>query len=228
MTLDARLDDLRNDRAHGALDLALIGLDIARDWRAAGRSLDELADRLRGMHPSIATLANLASAIDAGRDLDELRRSLVEGNARIASRLRRLIPPHQAIVTLSNSSTVRAALPVLRPRLVVVLESLPGGEGKAMADAVKALEVRLEPDAAMGKIAAEVDCALVGVDSCDDAGNLIHKIGTLPLALCCRHAGKPFYAAGHSFKRTEHVLEPPTDPLFDLTPHDLITALVTV
>ena len=224
MTLDERLAALRADRVHGAIELALTGLDLARDWLAEGRPVDPLTASLRAMHPAIATLANLAAAIDAGADLTELRDRLVEGNARIVRNLRRVIGPGRAIVTLSNSSTVREALPGLEPRLVIVLESQPGGEGKAMAQALAGLPVRLEPDAAMGKVAEEVDCALVGIDSFDEPGNLVHKVGTLPLALCCRRAGKPLYAAGHSFKRTAQALaHHPADPLFDLTPADLVT-----
>ncbi len=226
MTLEARLQALREDRTHGALELAVIALDLARDWRDAGRPTDELTTALRAMHPAIATLANLAAAVDAGQDLSDLRGRLVEGPARIARNLAPRIAPGQAIVTLSNSSTLRAVLPRLEPRLVVVLESQPGGEGRAMAAALEALCVRVEPDSAMGKAAEEVDCALVGVDAFDDQGNLVHKVGTLPLALCCRHAGKPFYAAGHSFKRSSRALETqPEDPLFDRTPAELVTII---
>jgi translation initiation factor 2B subunit (eIF-2B alpha/beta/delta family) len=93
----------------------------------------------------------------------------------------------------------------------------------------------LIPDSAIGNIVPQVDCAVIGVDTFDRTGAVVHKVGTLPLALCCRHFGKPFYAAGHSLKFTERRLEgglPEPDQelesqLFDCTPGELITRLVT-
>ena len=86
------------------------------------------------------------------------------------------------------------------------------------------------PDAAMGRIVPSVDCALVGIDAFDRSGAILHKVGTLPLALCCAHFHKPFYAAGHSFKLsptpTAEMLAS-AGPRFDRTPPELITALVT-
>ena len=44
------------------------------------------------------------------------------------------------------------------------------------------------------------DLALAGVDTFLTTGAVVNKMGTLPLALACRHHGKPLYAAGSSFK----------------------------
>jgi len=171
-----------------------------------------------------------------------VRQSLAEGNQRIAERLRRWIAPRSSVITLSNSSTVRDALLLLPAAAVYVLESHPGGEGAQMADALRAgmasrqssATVQLIPDAAMGNVVPRVDCALVGIDTYDRTGAILHKVGTLPLALCCRHFGKPFYAAGHSFKFADRVLGGLPEPkaaleaqLFDCTPAELITRLVT-
>jgi translation initiation factor 2B subunit (eIF-2B alpha/beta/delta family) len=227
------------------MDLALEAVDLARDWLAAGREPAELAQQLQAMHPAIATVRNVG-AIVAGagaelpRRLTGLRASLVEGNGRIARNLRGLIQAGSAVITLSNSSTVRVALVTLEVGRAYVLESQPGGEGREMAAALEAGlagvggTVQLVPDSAMGNVVPEVDCALVGIDAFDPGGAIYHKVGTLPLALCCRHFNKPFYAAGHSLKRVGHELGrlPESDrPLeaqrFDRTPAELITELVS-
>jgi translation initiation factor 2B subunit (eIF-2B alpha/beta/delta family) len=147
---------------------------------------------------------------------------------------------------LSNSTTVRDVLLALGVRSVYVLESQPGGEGKQLAEALRdGLKagsrlasrqdlVHLVPDSAVGNIVPRVDCALVGVDTILRDGAILHKVGTLPLALCCQRFGKPFYAAGHSFKFTERESKGLPEPdealesqLFDCTPADLITKIIT-
>ena len=244
--LDARLDRFEQNRVSGAVDLALEALSIADNWIAAGRDLEELADRLASMHSAIATVSNVAALLVQDRDgdgptrarIEQARRSLVEGNALIARNLKRLIAPGSTIITLSNSSTVRAAVEACGVGAVYALESHPGGEGARLAEQLQSaglpgLNVHLISDAAMGNIVPEVDCALVGIDTFDRAGTILHKVGTLPLALCCRHFGKPLFAAGHSLKRVEHRIQTPPAPpkgepqLFDRTPAELITTLVT-
>lgn len=224
-----RVDRLRANTVSGALDLAVEAIDIAL---AAPQARGELAREFQAMHPAIVTVANVGRLLAKGAaeaELAALRRSLVEGNRLIASHVARLVPPTARVITLSHSSTVEAALSG-RPGRVCVLESLPGGEGRTLAEKLGAA---LVADAAMGQVVPSIDCALVGIDAYDRSGAILHKVGTLPLALCCAHFGKPFYAAGHSFKLS------PTDTarlpesavgagsLFDRTPPELIAAIVT-
>ena len=244
--LDARLARFERNRVSGAVDLAIEALSIGDEWIAAGGDLAKLADRLASMHPAIATIANVAALLVSDRSEDEAaparieqaRRSFVEGNTLIARNLRTLIAPGSTIVTLSNSSTVRTAVEALGVEAIYVLESYPGGEGAQLAQQLReagrtGLGVHLIPDAAMGNIVPEVDCALVGIDTFDRAGTILHKVGTLPLALCCRHFHKPLFAAGHSLKRVDYDMEAvPAEPegeaqLFDRTPAEFITKLVT-
>ncbi len=244
--LDARLDRFERNRVSGAVDLALEALSIADGWIAAGRDLDELADRLSAMHRAIATVSNVATLLVSDRSgddpararIEQARRSLVEGNALIARNLKPLIAPGSTIITLSNSTTVRAAVEALGVATVYALESHPGGEGARLAEQLRSgglpsLKVHLTPDAAMGNVVPEVDCGLVGIDTFDSVGTILHKVGTLPLALCCRHFDKPLFAAGHSLKRVAYEIQavpapPEGEPrLFDHTPAGLITKLVT-
>jgi translation initiation factor 2B subunit (eIF-2B alpha/beta/delta family) len=239
--LAAGLDRLRRDRTRGALDLALEAIDLAKLWMAEGQNVDDLAKQLQSMHPAIATVRNVGGLLlNHPGAIDQLEQSLRQGNERIARNLRSLIPSGAKVITLSNSSTVREALVALKPSLIFVMESLPGGEGRDMAASLEKQlgpsggEARLILDGAACVTVPKIDCALVGIDAFDAAGAIYHKIGTLPLAQCCRQFGKPFYAAGHSLKRVEGTLGPvpePADPgspqLFDRTPPDLITRLVT-
>lgn len=218
-----RVDQLREDRSSGALDLAIAAIDIALDARDCW---PDLAREFQSLHAAIVTVANVGRLLGTTNpDLAGLRHSLVKGNAKIAAHLAPLLPDGVRIVTISNSSTVAAALKGASPAAVYTLESLPGGEGRVLADKLGATVV---PDAAMGRVVPSIDCALVGVDAYDRSGAIIHKVGTLPLALCCAHFRKPFYAAGHSFKLSPvDTAELETGPHFDRTPPELITAIVT-
>ena len=221
-----RLERLRADTASGATSLAVAAIDIALD---APQDWPQLAHEFRSMHPAIVTVANVGRLLESKNpDLPGLRRSLLDGNQRIAARLAPLLPPGARIITISRSSTVEAAL-AGRGSSVWVLESLPGGEGRLLAESLNA---KLIPDALMGQAAPLVDCALVGIDAFDGDGAILHKTGTLPLALCCAHFGKPFYAAGHSFKlspaRTDDLLPARGEfTLFDRIPPELITRIIT-
>jgi translation initiation factor 2B subunit (eIF-2B alpha/beta/delta family) len=246
-SLEQRIAALRRNRVAGAVDLALEALDLARDWLASGRQAAELAGELRHMHPAIATVGNVAGLLeenspDLGSRIAEVHASLLEGNRLIAQNLRTFIPAGSKLITLSNSSTVREALFVLEPARVYVMRSLPGGEGEGQAEslgrgfAARGVHNQIEviPDTAIANVVPLVDCALAGIDSYDRDGAILHKVGTLPLALCCRHFRKPFYAAGHSLKLIAGKLPAPresgldaTEEMFDLTPDRLITKIVT-
>ena len=210
--------------------LALEALDLAL---AAPDARAELAQAFLRIHPAIVAVANVGRLLarsPAASELLALRQSLATGNQRIAAHAAALLPPRARILTLSDSSTVEAVLRAAAPWRVWVLESLPGGEGHVLA---ARLSAEVIPDAAMGRVVPEVDCALAGIDAFDQAGAILHKVGTLPLALCCARFGKPFYAVGHSFKLaptdTASVLEAAGEAglRFDRTPPDLITAILT-
>lgn len=223
-----RLEKLRHNAIAGAVELAVTAIDIALD---APDRWPQLAREFQSMHPAIVTVANVGRWLESkSGDLPALRRSLLEGNGRIAAHVAALLPPGARIITLSNSSTVRSALKAASPGCVYVLESLPGGEGRRFAADLHATVV---PDAAVGQIVPIIDCALVGIDAFDRAGAIVHKVGTLPLALCCAHFHTPFYAAGHSFKQcpgdTAQLLDAAgaAGSHFDRTPPELITAIIT-
>lgn len=246
-SLQSRLEGLRENRTSGAVDLALEALDIAEDWSASGRAVEELAAALETMHPAIAVVRNVAREIRSGSGdfagrMARLRDSLRNGNRIIASKVAELIPARPVVITLSNSSTVRDALVAIGARGVYVMESHPGGEGAAMADALRSALggkpghefVELIPDDAIGRFVPLCDCALVGIDAFDGTGAIWHKLGTLRLAQLCHEIGRPFYAVGHSLKRSgvELAPAPPVDAqtgarLFDRTPGELITGILT-
>src|SRR5213080_1416710 len=102
-------------------------------------------------------------------------------------------------------------------------------------------------DAAAGSLLAggEVDCVLVGADRIAANGDTANKIGTYPLAVLAERHGVPFYVVAPSStvdlgtpSGAEIPIEerdprevssrfPARNPAFDITPAELITAIVT-
>jgi len=118
------------------------------------------------------------------------------------------------------------------------------------------LDVTLVCDNAAARLMSEglVDLVLVGTDRVTANGDVVNKIGTLGLAILCRHFGIPFYVACPSSTfdaatatgadvaieerdgdevrswrgtRTAPASVKARNPAFDVTPHALVTAIVT-
>jgi methylthioribose-1-phosphate isomerase len=115
---------------------------------------------------------------------------------------------------------------------------------------------RVQPDSAAAAAMARgmVDCVLVGADRIAANGDVANKIGTYGLAIAARHHGVPFVVVAPSStvdtkladgagiaieerdarELTEYAGVPVTppgahafNPAFDVTPYDLVTAVVT-
>ncbi|MBO8182563.1 MAG: hypothetical protein H0Z28_07190 [Archaeoglobus sp.] len=109
------------------------------------------------------------------------------------------------VTTLSRSHIVENGL--VKVKKAIILESLPGGEGKDLAAWLKSREefkgeVVLTQDAKMGYAVRESDFVVVGADSICYRG-FVNKVGSLPLALISKHFGKPFVVASPSYKFLE-------------------------
>ena len=118
------------------------------------------------------------------------------------------------------------------------------------------IDVTLIPDVVAGSLMKRgaVDLVIVGADRIAANGDVANKIGTYPLAVLARHHGIPFYVAAPSstvdrttasgadiiieerdadeVRRGFGVLTAPADarvlsPAFDVTPAELITAIIT-
>ena len=113
------------------------------------------------------------------------------------------------------------------------------------------IQHRLIADSAAGRLlqTGGVDVALAGSDRICANGDVVNKVGTYPLALLCREHRVPFYAVaplssidfeapnGGAVEVEERAESEVTDfapvgtrawnPAFDVTPADLLTAIVT-
>jgi len=138
---------------------------------------------------------------------------------------------------------------------VYVKETRPAFQGmvtaRALADA--GLDVTVIPDSAARVFMKKVDKVVVGADTVMANGAVVNKIGTSLLALIAREFGVDFYVAAETYKFSPYTLRgervvievrSPTEvvdeswlrahpsvkvfnPVFDVTPPEFITAIVT-
>lgn len=133
-------------------------------------------------------------------------------------------------------------------------ETRPVGQGARLtvwelAQAGVPVTLLCDSMAASAMAAGNVDAVVVGADRITAQGDVANKIGTLGVAILARHFGIPFYVAAPvstidgsleegsaipiEMRSAEEVLPNPIEgvevwnPSFDVTPAELITAIVT-
>lgn len=224
------------DRRSGSVPIALRAaqglaqLTAERDVLRAARAL------LRA-HPTMAPLWRLLSDVlgarDPGAAAERFAERLTAEAAASADALRWILGRRGAVVlTHSSSSTVVAALDRVRARVggVICTQSLPGGEGRALARRLEraGYHVEVVPDAAAGAAAQRADLALVGADALSEDG-VTNKVGTRLVALAAHDAGIGCYALACSAKMmpARTWARVPLGPADETTPLGHFDAVVT-
>lgn len=234
------------DAERGSSAIAVDALWVLRD--AANRAVAtdggfstvaETAKALLDAHPTMAALANRVNRTMAGAGGPaDVVSAATNGIVRAfeadgaAATLAADTIGDGLVLTLSRSGTVREALLQARPA-VVVLASLPGGEGRAVGESLDAagLAVDVMADAAVYERlrAGDVDAVLFGADAVTADGTVSNKAGTWAVAHAAGRAGVPVYVACSSDKIRPADWTAPrsVEWLFDRTPASRITALLT-
>ena len=259
--VSANIEKIRNDREHGANQLAVEAMRTLALAAGSKAELFEAAQALMGVHTSMATIDNavvdmiaLLSALPDGTELmteasEYVTQALFEAEEaqkHIAGYALDVIPPGKVIFTLSYSNTVFGIIARCDPKRVIVAESRPRCEGAELAKLIaqEGIPVELVTDAEAGHFLPACDLVLTGADSIGPDGSVVNKMGTRLFAFAAKTLGIPFYAAGRTQKirQSEKIelerMEPEevSSPIpgvdihniyFDLTPAELITAIIT-
>lgn len=225
-----RVATVADDRTHGSTWLSRRALAVLRDeaalaaverwdgFETAERSGDDwtalttLAVSLRDARPSMAVVENrvnraMATASEEAtpaaveRAARETLTAAVEADDAAADAVAPLLG--ERVATLSRSGTVLRAIEEADSDAVLLAESRPGGEGRAVASSLAAERtVTLTTDAAFaGRLAAFApDALVVGADTILPDGRVVNKVGTYAAALAAERAGVPAYAVAASDK----------------------------
>jgi translation initiation factor 2B subunit (eIF-2B alpha/beta/delta family) len=168
--------------------------------------------------------------LEAQALIDGRRRAAASIAVQLSDRLKGAL-----VVTHSASATVREAVLHTPPERLVCTVSHPIEEGRAFADELRAagLTVELVADADAPAKLAEASLLLVGADTVFRDGALCNKIGTRTLAEAAANQRVPMIIACELIKLapidSEQAPPLPAEAreLFDLTPPELIDAVVT-
>lgn len=243
------------------------GLDIAHFLR----DMEAECDKLIAAQPAMASVFNRVTrfrgkartvcrksdnVMEAKRALimfieKEIKASLV-ALEKIALLGMELIPAEQAVMTYSQSGTVKEILArAFKNRgclQVLITEGRPVCEGQSLASSLArmGIDVVLAVDAAGDFLISKAGILIVGADRVTEKG-VVNKIGAKALAMLARDAGVPVYAAFEKDKFLDESRTPLQDrrhpscevfdsdhprlqvlnPYFELTPAALFTGYVT-
>ena len=226
--LQALVAPLRSDVVSGAATVAKTAAEVMR--RAAvrlpagsveelRRGLGEAGRKVLDAQPAMAPLVLLvrsvlaaaegADRLEAGRHAaagaaEDFRAGLEQRSRRVAEQAAAVLEGRRTIATISQSSTVRAALLLgdeARSRTVVCFESRPMREGRELATSLAAegVQVVFAVDAAAASLVPSCDVVLMGADSIGDGG-VVNKIGSAALAQAAARHGVPVYVLADESK----------------------------
>jgi len=190
------LEDIINDRRSGQSRILRKTIELLRSVEDDKRL--EVCKRVMEAHRIMVGLRWLYKRLEEGASLSEIEKEIEKADEESVKVLRDLVDG-KTVVTISRSHTLEKGL--VNASKVLILESSPAREGIDMARYLKgrSVEVHIFPDCAMGYAVKASDFAVVGVDAVFKNG-IINKVGTLPLALCCKHFSKNMYAIAQSYK----------------------------
>jgi len=224
------------------------------DEEAGVDELLALADRLRTARPSMAVVRNRVLRVLGNRtDPADIEAAAIDGIDRAVAARNEVVDrateqlDDASVLTLSWSGTVKEILTNGTVAHAFVAESRPAREGTELAETIADdVPTTVCTDAAVGHVLAteSVDAVLVSADTVLLDGRVVNKAGTRTAALAAAHEDCHVYVAAASDKVTtseavpvEHddasaVYDGPADldvrnPLFDVTPTDAITAIIT-
>jgi ribose 1,5-bisphosphate isomerase len=246
----ASIDDLAAELTSNAEAL----LEVMPAYAPPINVLHRVFSRLERAQRDALPVSRFREAI--AREAGEYRRWSEHARAKIALYATRVIPDGGVVFTFTLSETVLGALREAAGRgvqfRVLVTESRPNSDGTMTARALaeQGVQVEVGIDAGVGELLPRADVMLVGAEAVLSDGSAICKVGTYPAALVARRCGVPVYVLVDSMKvyaasllgrlpaldrlAAKDVLGDRTAPqapvvghLFDRTPADLISALVT-
>jgi translation initiation factor 2B subunit (eIF-2B alpha/beta/delta family) len=255
--LEERVEELRSARTHGGSWMArraVEGLaELAEDEAATSEELIErLAAAGRELAASRPDMGAVAGAVgrllatahaqahlppeELRRLVQEEARGLVAKRDRAARSIAIQLQPHLVdalVLTHSASATVHEALVHTPPAHVYCTVSAPLEEGRAFSESLReaGLSVELVEDERGPEVLAGVSLLLLGADTVYRDGTVCNKVGTRQLAEAASAHGVRTLVACEVIKLSPvDAAEAPDladEWNFDLTPPDLIDAIVT-
>ncbi len=231
---EARIYELSKDKVHGATFLTKECAEAFKELalRCTNRDvLSQSALKIAECRPMMASVFRLANEIlfelEKGSHPKRLAEvcegyiSKMQNSSKLAShKASALIGEGYTVLTHSFSSLVKDALICAYENgvdfNVICTESRPVMEGRSLAKELSetGIESRLIVDAAAPFLVKRCDLVLVGADGIGGFG-LVHKVGTLSIALAAKSYSTPFVSISPKVKFWPSAFLEPKEPLRD-------------
>ncbi len=245
--LDNLRRELLNERVRGAGWYARrVAEEICKNWRSIEgvSKLENIREVLLDVAPHMSSVRNVlelaleAFSLGGQHGLKNAMEAFLRYQrlciARIRENFRALLSRlgTESVVTISYSYLMLQSILGSRDlvKIVYVLESAPGCEGRVMYEQVKehGINVRLVEDMRVGSIIRiHRPLAMSGADAVLESGDVVNKVGTSVLASVARAFNSPYVVLVESYKYGSPKELPDESSMFDVTPRKLVTAYVT-
>jgi translation initiation factor 2B subunit (eIF-2B alpha/beta/delta family) len=233
--LAERVERVANDDSHGASWLAREAVEAVAEAIELGEDPIEVGRKLVQARPAMGAIAGaLGRLLSSGRTPEQIveeAHALVEARERAAKAIAVLLAPYieGVVMTHSASATVKEALHHSPPERVVCTVSDPGGEGRELAEELRAegLTADVVDDTDAEHAVGTVNLLLIGADTVFRDGSLVNKVGTAGLAEAAKKAGVPVVVACEVIKLAPVGPRDPGEERFDLTEPKHIDRYVT-
>ncbi len=212
--VDSKLQSIINDKKSGSRELLN---SLVKYFYYNVESLDinpELLEFLKERFNNFTTITNFLSHLesicdDKTRLQNFLKKKLSSDKKVIENIFKDSLPylsDKKKIITLSNSSTLRNLFSYYSDYNLkfFVCESRPKFEGRTFARNLSSygFEVKIITDAMMAEHVKLSDAAVIGADQILADGSVVNKVGSLQLAIICKHFGKPLFVIADKTKKT--------------------------
>jgi len=230
------LQIMKNDLIHGASWYYEKSIEYIEKYPGdINVALQNLAD----LRPGMASITNIVRVISDALKADKLieaLNNLKEFGQTAKKKLSKNTIEASAVITISNSTAVRALLENSKIKKIYLMESFPGEESQAAKiELSKFADVTVIPDSSIYQFAEFSDYAVIGFDGLFAGGYLVNKVGSFPLACISNYLKLPVVAVGESYKATDGFPPPSLKVeykgikvgLFERVPLSLISVLIT-
>jgi translation initiation factor 2B subunit (eIF-2B alpha/beta/delta family) len=235
--LAERVERIAKDDSHGASWLAVNAVEAVAEAVELGEDAFAVGRKLVHARPAMGAIAGaLGRVLASGRTPEQIveeAHALVSARERASKAIAVLLRPYledqRVVMTHSASSTVREALLHTPPERVVCTVSEPVGEGRELAEKLRAagLTVDLVDDSDAEHAVGTITLLLVGADTVFRDGSLVNKVGTAGLAAAAEKAGVRVVVACEVMKVSPAEPRDPGEERFDLTSPEYIDRFVT-
>ncbi|WP_281951211.1 hypothetical protein [Nitrosophilus kaiyonis] len=211
---EEEIKSIKNDNINGASFLTKKSIDIIKNMVLKKENIDEIykaLNLLEKVQPYMASIYNFAKSIKSKnhenifRECDNFLLKIQNEEKEIIDKSIEIFNDNKIFMTHSFSSLVYKVFLEAKKRgknfKVICTKSEPKNEGIKLAQNLceNGIETELIIDAAACYFIEKIDCVLLGADGVGGFG-LIHKIGTIPIALTAKEKNKKVFSLAPKYK----------------------------